>query len=545
MINFVKKSLSRKILLLQGLLVFMSSSVVMVLQQSASMQQFTSYIENSNERQAILMAATMAEPVQSKKIDTIETILSPVIESGTSGIKGVGIFDDKHQLIKIFHSPTSKNLEAVAEKIKDFSAEAHNLNHEQKNGTWFLQLPINDFEKKKIVGYAIFAWDPYIMGKQFYGHLLKAALISLVLLGITLSIMVWMLRRSIGDPLNKITSTVEQLANQNLTVAIPYQDRSDELGTISRSIVGFQKNLQDTARLREAQETAKAQQEQEKQQTLHAIGETLQSKVDQTMQILGSSVTKLSGSAEIMQQRIGKTNEFLQSSHEQAKEAAEHIATVSQSAMHMQNKSQAAIQQLGAVKNIIETSIAQSNDIRAQSDRLVSATQRVEDAIKNIEKISSKINLLSLNATIESARAGEQGKGFAVVAHEVKNLAAQTGDFAKMTENVILEMSDAVHTIAGSMTTIQSLIQSISEASTTVEQSVLEQANTTQTINECATQAAEKSIKISNNLDNVAQLSKENLSSADDVMGSSNTLADQSQILKKDIDGLVKDLTQA
>lgn len=67
-------------------------------------------------------------------------------------------------------------------------------------------------------------------------------------------------------------------------------------------------------------------------------------------------------------------------------------------------------------------------------------TDEIGRITETITSIADKTNMLSLNASIESARAGEAGKGFAVVANEVGSLAAQTAQSVKNISQIINEL---------------------------------------------------------------------------------------------------------
>lgn len=90
----------------------------------------------------------------------------------------------------------------------------------------------------------------------------------------------------------------------------------------------------------------------------------------------------------------------------------------------------------------VDNSIQENQVMQQAAAQLQEKTEEVRGITNIILGISSKTNLLALNASIEAARAGEAGRGFAVVAEEIRNLAEQTRSETENITRLIEELSE-------------------------------------------------------------------------------------------------------
>jgi methyl-accepting chemotaxis protein len=166
-----------------------------------------------------------------------------------------------------------------------------------------------------------------------------------------------------------------------------------------------------------------------------------------------------------------------------ARKKSEHVRGLMESVAAGAEELNVSVKEISASMARSKETAEGANDKVAAADqatqRLTQAAESMGGIVSLINDITSQINLLSLNATIESARAGEAGRGFAVVANEVKNLAGQAKAATERISQEIEGMRGVSGDVVSALASIKQSIEQVCEYVTSTAAAVEEQTAVT------------------------------------------------------------------
>lgn len=239
-------------------------------------------------------------------------------------------------------------------------------------------------------------------------------------------------------PLEKLSLSVNRVAEGDLSLNETPLASKDEIGKLSRDFAHMTSNLRQL--ISEVNETS--MQVAASSEQLSASAEETGQAGEQTVHI----IQDLADGAETQLQSLEKSSSALQGMSNFIERIVSKVDSVSNEAnvSALASKEGATSMQLGVTQmNKIDHKIT---TLASSIDKLSGHSKEIQSIVDVITGIAAETNLLALNAAIEAARAGEEGKGFAVVANSVRKLAERSASSSYQVSeliNLIIQQMEA------------------------------------------------------------------------------------------------------
>ncbi len=326
-------------------------------------------------------------------------------------------------------------------------------------------------------------------------------------------------------------------------------NRQDEFGTMGNSIMEMKKGISSIISESENKSTKLSK-------LITNLKDTIENSNEVAMELLENTSELSEDVAE--QKTLSDSN--LNISEDMSKKVNTMKTDVQDIYDISESTSRKATLGIGSVKNMmskmdnIESNVGRTYE---EIQKLKDMSVQIKKVVKLISGISSKTNMLALNASIEAAKAGEQGKGFVVVAGQVGELAFKSNEAAGEIEDIISQIMESVDVcvelmqdgngmvsegkdIAGNVnkgfTSIKSRVEKLGGIINELSESIEDINNTTTQFTNNTYEVSGISDKISENALEIIEKINKHVEVTEDELHTIKQLVSMSEFLEKSFD---------
>ena len=341
---------------------------------------------------------------------------------------------------------------------------------------------------------------------------------------IVLCILVERMTNVVVKPVKNMTKAITQMASGDFTVSVNVKG-NDEIAVMGQSIQKFIQAMRQmisqigdvSVRLKE--QAVSSKNVSGEMNTAADIQSKSMHELNDTVDQLSVSVNEI---AENVTQLAGVAAE--------TKNDGDSVDIKMRETVEVSEKGRMDMEHVSEALNNIELSI---RSLEEAVNKVGSASKEIVDIIKLIGDIADETNLLSLNASIEVARAGEAGRGFAVVASEIGSLAKNSTESVehitqliteinKLVEDAVSQAGDSVGEIGDSAVLIHTAVDTFNTI-----------FNNIKATNELMANVVEKIGHVDEVATNVAAICEEQAASSDEIMATSESMLGQADNISK------------
>lgn len=399
--------------------------------------------------------------------------------------------------------------------------------------------------------------DPYISGLQKRAAQMTAelaaleletrwalALIALIGIagGVGLSLLVAI--KGVTRPLGRLTGAMARLADNDFSIRLEEDRRSDELGAMARAIAVFRDGMARAAELAGEKEREQAAQEARRQARDLLMREFVD-RMDNVATELASGAGGLRNEATELGEAASRGADRTGAAATASNRTSGNVQTVTAATEELAASISEISRQAGQAAQVAREGAETANESVQEMEALSQAVAAIAEMVGLIDGIAAQTNLLALNATIEAARAGDAGKGFAVVASEVKVLASQTGGVTEDIRGRVGHIQTAMRGAVDAIGRIVAAMQNIQSMNSGIAAAVEQQAAATAEITRNVQAAAQGTDEIRQDLEGLSAVAEQTGTAASRLTGSAGGLADQAANLRQNVSRFVQRLEAA
>ena len=366
---------------------------------------------------------------------------------------------------------------------------------------------------------------------------------------VAMLIVSWLLAKTIARPVRVMTDVLKESGELNFssnTVTGKYESNNDETGAMARAITNFKDNIQSVVK-RISQVSNKIHDGSDALENMVGVLEKNSNRnLSTTDQLSNEMKQNVLPSVAMIENNITEITADLAEVNVRLQSGKEKATSVHLQSGEMQESSKAANEK---TKYMYE-------ELSRETESAVEKAQKISEISKlaqQISAIASQTNLLSLNASIEAARAGDAGRGFAVVAEEIRQLATQTeqttGDIKQVVEVIEDAAKGMVECLNKAMdymdTTVMADYHGFMEAGVNYYNSSADIENIMGEISSSVNKLNEEMVEIKNNINSISGIINTSVDGIGDIENQSSEIFEmvgKTDALSNDMVEYVKEL---
>lgn len=300
------------------------------------------------------------------------------------------------------------------------------------------------------------------------------------------AMVIFFIVRSITKPINNVVDWSRTLADGDLTTRLDYL-HDNEIGEQGKNLNAAAESIRDLlGRVKNLSGSAFSVRQQlasSAEETTAAIGQIDAnllsvnerfSSLDDSISMSSSATSQIDASLRSLEDQIARQVEMVEESSAAIEEMLASIGSIARTSRERGESAQ-------GLRGLLDDCRGRLDGMHDGVVRLADASNEMDGIAEVISAIAGRTNLLSMNAAIEAAHAGEFGKGFAVVADEMQKLAASAGTNAKSIQatlksdvrNIELLLDQSTH-LTGVYASLESEVGIIAAALAEITQATAE-----------------------------------------------------------------------